>query len=68
MLCDPPPANEAILPQVKQGSYFFNRIGQERTVIPKDCFRPLDHVIKLPVVRDCTALAEMAKIGVPASS
>jgi len=28
MLCDPPPTNEAILPQAKQGSYFFNRIGR----------------------------------------
>jgi hypothetical protein len=28
MLCDPPPANEAILPQARQGSYFFNRIGR----------------------------------------
>ncbi len=30
MLCDPPPANAAILPQPRQGSYFFNRIGHER--------------------------------------
>lgn len=33
MLCDPPPANEEILPEVGQGSYFFNRIGQKQTVI-----------------------------------
>lgn len=32
MLCDPPPANEAILPQVKQGSYFFNRIDPKLPV------------------------------------
>jgi hypothetical protein len=25
-------ANAEILPQARQGSYFFNRIGQERTV------------------------------------
>jgi hypothetical protein len=28
MLCDPPPANEEILPEASQGSYFFNRIGR----------------------------------------
>jgi hypothetical protein len=32
MLCDPPPANEAILPQAREGSYFFNRIGQKQPV------------------------------------
>jgi hypothetical protein len=29
MICDPLPANYEILPQVKQGSYFFNRIGEK---------------------------------------
>jgi hypothetical protein len=29
MLFVPPPANEDILPQARQGSYFFNRIGQK---------------------------------------
>jgi hypothetical protein len=28
MLCDPPPANAAILPQPRHGSYFFNRVGR----------------------------------------
>jgi hypothetical protein len=31
MLCDPPPANAEILPEASQGSYFFNRIGQNRS-------------------------------------
>jgi hypothetical protein len=31
-------ANAEILPQARQGSYFFNRIGQKRSVIfLKDC-------------------------------
>ena len=32
MLCDPPAANEEILPEASQGCYFFNRIGQKQTV------------------------------------
>ena len=32
MLCDPPPANEAILPQARKGSYFFNRVGRSLPV------------------------------------
>lgn len=33
MLFVPPPANEDILPQARQGSYFFNRIGQKQSVV-----------------------------------
>ena len=32
MLCDPPPANEEILPEASQGSYFFNRIGHKQPI------------------------------------
>jgi len=32
MLCDPPPANEEILPEASQGSYFFNRIDPKQPV------------------------------------
>jgi len=39
MLCDPPPTNEAILPQAKQGSYFFNRIGHQPLLV-NDGYRP----------------------------
>ncbi|MCS7635702.1 hypothetical protein N0465_22990, partial [Pseudomonas aeruginosa] len=36
-LCDPPPANEEILPEVGQGSYFFNRIGRFLPVKATQC-------------------------------
>ena len=37
MLCDPPPTDEEILPQAKQGSYFFNKIGRSLPVVTKAC-------------------------------
>ncbi|MCS7637305.1 hypothetical protein N0390_32580, partial [Pseudomonas aeruginosa] len=45
-LCDPPPANEEILPEVGQGSYFFNRIGQKRPLTSSLLLMELAHILK----------------------
>ena len=37
MLFVPPPANEDILPQARQGSYFLNRIGRSLPVVTTAC-------------------------------
>ena len=40
MLSDPPPANEAILPETSQGSYFFNRVVRKQPFVTGS-YRPI---------------------------
>ena len=52
MLCDPPPANEAILPQVKQGELLFQQNrpkADAHTLRSRPNANVLDHLIVLDI-------------------